>query len=111
MLYFYKILGFLLRKMGPFFSREIFYLLLGLRPRPKLPRPWAGTVQEHLETKYLYLGPMPFVIKPILKMFSLILPNIPPISYRRWQVVLQFLHVAIDFFTNRSRIALQSPNA
>ena len=24
---------------GPFFSREIFYLLCGLRPRPKLPRP------------------------------------------------------------------------
>lgn len=35
MLYFYKILDILLRKMGPFFSREIFYLLWGLRPRPK----------------------------------------------------------------------------
>lgn len=34
MLYFYKILGLLLREMGPFFSREIFYLLWGLRPRP-----------------------------------------------------------------------------
>ena len=33
-LYFYKILGFLLREMGPFFSREIFYLLWDLRPRP-----------------------------------------------------------------------------
>ena len=43
MLYFFKILGILLREMGPFFSREIFYLLWGLRPRPKLPRPWAGT--------------------------------------------------------------------
>ena len=39
MLYFYKILDFLLREMGSFFSREIFYLLWGLRPRPKLPRP------------------------------------------------------------------------
>ena len=29
--------------MGPFFSRKIFYLLWGFRPRPKLPRPWAGT--------------------------------------------------------------------
>ena len=38
-LYFYKILGLLLREMWPFFSREIFYLLWGLRPRPKLPRP------------------------------------------------------------------------
>ena len=37
--YFYKILDLLLREMGPFFSREIFYLLWGLRPRPKLPRP------------------------------------------------------------------------
>ena len=43
MLYFYKILGLLLREMGPFFSRKIFYLLWGFRPRPKLPRPWAGT--------------------------------------------------------------------
>ena len=34
MLYFYKILGLLLREMKPFFSREIFYLLWGLRPRP-----------------------------------------------------------------------------
>ena len=34
MLYFYKILGLLLREMGSFFSREIFYLLWGLRPRP-----------------------------------------------------------------------------
>ena len=33
-LYFYKILDFLLREMGPFFSREIFYLLWDLRPRP-----------------------------------------------------------------------------
>ena len=38
MLYFYKILGVLL-EMRPFFSREIFYLLWNLRPRPKLPRP------------------------------------------------------------------------
>ena len=29
--------------MGPFFSRKIFYLLWGLRPRPKLPKPLAGT--------------------------------------------------------------------
>ena len=34
MLYFYKILGLLLREIGPFFSRKIFYLLWGLRPRP-----------------------------------------------------------------------------
>ena len=34
MLYFYKILGLLLREMWPFFSRKIFYLLWGLRPRP-----------------------------------------------------------------------------
>ena len=39
MLYFYKILGLLLREMGPFFSREILYLLWSLRPRPKLPSP------------------------------------------------------------------------
>ena len=39
MLYFYKILGLLLREMGHFFSRKFFYLLWGLRPRPKLPRP------------------------------------------------------------------------
>ena len=39
MLYFYKILSILLRKMGHFFSKKIFYLLWGLRPRPKLPRP------------------------------------------------------------------------
>ena len=32
MLYFYKILDLLLRKMRPFFSRKIFYLLWGLRP-------------------------------------------------------------------------------
>ena len=38
-LYFYKILGLLLREMSLFFSKEIFYLLWGLRPRPKLPRP------------------------------------------------------------------------
>ena len=34
MLYFYKILNFLLRETGPFFSWKIFYLLGGLRPRP-----------------------------------------------------------------------------
>ena len=33
-LYFYKILGLLLREMEPFFSREIFYLLWDLKPRP-----------------------------------------------------------------------------
>ena len=38
-LYFYKILDILLREMGSFFSRKILYLLWGLRPRPKLPRP------------------------------------------------------------------------
>ena len=27
--------------MGPFFPREFFFLV-GLRPRPNLPRPWAG---------------------------------------------------------------------
>ena len=36
-------MGHLLREMGPFFSRKFFYLLWGLRPRPKLPRTWAGT--------------------------------------------------------------------
>ena len=42
MLYFKKLLGFLQRKIGPFSSREILFWLGGLRPRPKLPRPWAG---------------------------------------------------------------------
>ena len=37
--YFYKILGLLLKEMGLFLSRKIFYLLWVLRPRPKLPRP------------------------------------------------------------------------
>ena len=32
------------RKIGPFFNREILFWLWGLRPRPKLPRPWAGPV-------------------------------------------------------------------
>ena len=32
-LYFYKILGLLLREMVPFFGGEIFYLLWGLRPK------------------------------------------------------------------------------
>ena len=32
--YFYKILGLLLKEMGLFLSRKIFYLLWGLRPRP-----------------------------------------------------------------------------
>ena len=35
--YFKKILGFLQRKMGSFFGREILFWLWGLRPRP-----WAG---------------------------------------------------------------------
>lgn len=41
MLYFYKILGLLLRKMRPFFIREIFYLLwaLGLGLEPALMSP------------------------------------------------------------------------
>ena len=39
MLYFYKILNILLRKIRPFFSKKIFYLLWGLRPKPKLRRP------------------------------------------------------------------------
>ena len=28
--------------MGLYFAREIFFWLWGLRPRPKLPSPWAG---------------------------------------------------------------------
>ena len=40
MLYFYKILDLFTKGDGPFFNRKIFYLLWGLRPRPKLlPRP------------------------------------------------------------------------
>ena len=39
MLYFYKILGFLQKEMRPFFNREFFMLLLGLRPRL-----WASPV-------------------------------------------------------------------
>ena len=47
MLYFKKLLGFLQRKIGPFSSREILFWLWGLRPRPKLPRPWAGPAICH----------------------------------------------------------------
>ena len=35
MLYFYKILGLLLKEMGHFFSREILYLLWGLKFTPQ----------------------------------------------------------------------------
>ena len=44
---FYKILSILGREMRPFFNREIFILLWGLRPRPKLPWPWAGLNISH----------------------------------------------------------------
>ena len=48
MLYFYKILGILLREMRPFFRREIFYLLWGLRPRP-----WAGIGCRDIHGSYI----------------------------------------------------------
>ena len=38
---FYKILG-LLQRDGAFFVKGKYFLWWGLRPRPKLPRPWAG---------------------------------------------------------------------
>ena len=38
---FYKFWTFY-NRMGAFFVKDKYFLWWGLRPRPKLPRPWAG---------------------------------------------------------------------
>ena len=49
-------MGLLLREMGHFFNREIFYLLWVLMPRPKLPRPWAGTEFNYINVNYVVIS-------------------------------------------------------
>ena len=51
MLYFYKILSILRRKMGLFLLGN-FFLVVGLRPRPKLPSPWASPDHSKLSIPF-----------------------------------------------------------
>ena len=39
---------------GAFFPKKIFVFWWGLRPRPNLPRPWAGPAVTFLRLKSVY---------------------------------------------------------